>query len=222
MAEVLAHLKINIPGAITNISKLPAFGVEGVKFKELLAAMSSEDLTNLDEWNSVFDSIHDAVTDSLGNSKVLLPAGLITTLQKNVETLLSDVEERKRLCDLLQVCVKGDRYIIHRFVADYTLHLMRDILQFISQHMKSNLPQCEVTSQAIEFDREDLEAIHYVSGATMRNFYRKSQNFTKDRGWRLIEKVICERFLESDSIPGAPEIAKGWTKSKDRSRLFFC
>jgi len=217
----LEHLKNDISATIKTLGSLAAFGEIGAKYKELINALSTNDLSRLQEWNEMFNVIHTAVTENIGGSKVLLPSALITVLQKNVENFLSDLNVRRYVSDQILVIVPCDKSIAHQFVCDYVLALILKVVKFVRSSMQQNKTHCAVLTKEIEFDVEDLEAIHYIGGSTIRSFYKKSQQFPKNSGWAMIGRVITQRLLESDNVPGPPQIVKGWTIAQNRGSLFF-
>lgn len=200
---------------------LPAFGEDGARYKELVTALSTNDLSRIKEWNEVFDSVHARVIEKVGSSKVLLPSALIVILQKNVENVLSDVNSRMHLCQLIQILAPCAKFTAHQFICDYVLSLILEVLRLVSATMRENMTKCVLWNKEIELDVEDMESIHYVAGATVRSFHKKARQFPKNPGWSLIGRVIHERLLESDTVPGVPPIVKGWTKNKDKGKLFL-
>ena len=205
----------------------PAFGNTGEKYKELLhyIVSNADSIPLHPEWNECFKIIHESVTEDIGEHKILMPSVLMNSLIKNNENFLSDVEQRKRLCGLLNICVVVDESVVRRdallnlFVSDYTSMLVIEIFKYYSRCLRSNVQQS--VDKPVELDQEDKETIHFVGGFVVRSFYKKSKSFQGNVGWKKIGKLIVEKLLESDTVPGPPAIVKQWTISQDRGKLFF-
>lgn len=210
---------------LDKMSLLPAFGAVGKQYQELIDYLKIiPDLpnspANTPQWKEFFQLIHEGITADIGEFKILLPSALVGVLMKNCENMLSNTDLRIKLCELLQVCVNSNTNVCHFFIADYVLILVTKILKFYSSCLKNEVVN-EDSAEPVVFDIEDLESIHYISGATVRGFYRKSDQFPKNKGWDNIRNVIFHKLIESDTVPGPPEHVKQWTISKDKGRLFF-
>lgn len=159
------------------------------------------------------------MTKDIGENKILMPSALVNILMKNCDSLLSDLSQRKKLCDLLQMCMVCDKVIANMFIGDYILMLVMKIFKYFSACLKSENTISEIALP--ELDNEDKEAIHYISGATVRSFYNSSRSFPKHVGWNNIGRLIAEKLIESDTVPGPPLPVKAWTISRNKGRLFF-
>jgi len=223
--EIIQHLSDNISNALQKIKASPACLEKGQQYREFIQLLLERhnSFGDLEEWNQFKYVIHCAITKGLGNSRFLLPSSLTTILQKNVENLLSDVNERRHLSDLFKVFADfSDEEMVQFLLADYVLFLVTYIIQFVSLCVRKSIPAPLVIPTGMEIsDNDYLETIYYVAGAKVRAFYKKSKKFPKHSGWKNIGRVINERLLESDSVPGPPAHVKGWTAAQSRGRLFF-
>lgn len=198
----------------------PAYGATGRAYKEFLETV----INSYGDWINFakfMDAIHGAVTEGLQDSKFMLPSSLTALLQKNAERLLSNVSARKNISELFKVCYTVEERIFQLFLPGYVLYLVTDILKFISTSLRSRITTTPPTEEGGVINNEYLETIHYVAGAKTRAFYKKSLQFPKHTAWRNIGRVISERLLESETVPGPPGSVKGWTMAQSRGRLFF-
>jgi hypothetical protein len=219
--QIIQHCSATVFVSVKSLISKPAAGEMGVKYKELLhyIVTNEDSISALPQWNTCFHIIHEAITEGLGEDKILLPSVLLDTLGKNIENILVNFELRKQLCELLEVCVVSNNNLLHCFLADFTYLLVTEIFKYYCSSLKDEV-QRNVAVQ-VELDIEDLEAIHYISGSVVRSFYKKSVLFPKNVGWSNISKLILEKLLESDTVAGPPEIVKGWTKARSKGKLFF-
>ncbi|KAJ1531350.1 hypothetical protein ONE63_000034 [Megalurothrips usitatus] len=217
--QILDHCAKEAFAVIERFSSLPAFAESGEKYKELLQGLQPDTVGALPEWNAFLNTVHEEVTKSIGDSKILLPSAMVDILIGNVEQLLCDLQQRSQLLKLLQACVQCDGSAAHCFVADYALALVKHVIKFFSDSLKNSSTSTSV-GKDIEFDIEDKEAIHYISGSVVRAFYRKSQLFPRNAGWSRISVVIVQKLLESETVPGPPAIVKGLPKIKASCSLF--
>jgi len=134
--------------------------------------------------------------------------------------LWTNLKERNRISALFQLCLPCNEEMFQFFVSDYVLHLTMDVVKFVSASMRPNtetLPQSDADPNDKEATAaakaaayiEYLKTIHYISGSKVRAFYIKSRQFPKIPVWKRIGRVIAERLLESEVVPGPPAIAKG-------------
>lgn len=219
--QILQHCSATVFESVKLLTSKPAAGGMGGKYKELLhyIVTNEDSIAAIPQWNKCFRIIHEAITTDLGEQRILLPSVLLGTLVKNNEEILVNIELRKQLCELLEVCVVSNNNLLHCFVADFTSLQVTKIFKYYSSCLKDGVQRNVVVP--IELDTEDFETIHYVSGSTVRSFYRKGIQFPKNVGWCNISRLIVEKLIESDTVPGPPLIVKRWTISRNKGRLFF-
>jgi hypothetical protein len=221
--QIKEHCRTSAAEFVEVIMTYPVLGVMGTKYKELLADLKAQsDAKELSsEWDEFLGIVHSAITENVGEKKILLPSALVELLTANCEKLLTDLDKRKDLCKLLQGILKCESKLCHLFTADYVMLLVKRILIFLSSCLRVRDNPVQNVERNVTLDHEDLETIHYISGSVVRAYYRKGCRFTKSAGWKKILNVITDRLLESDSVEGPPAIVKGWTNAMNKGKLFF-
>ncbi|XP_034255468.1 uncharacterized protein LOC117653723 [Thrips palmi] len=221
-SKMIQHCTETISESFEAMKLRPAFGPLGQQYKAVV--QNAKDIANgslnIPQWNELFKIIHEEATKDVGECKVLLPSALISVLMKNCDRQLSDRCHRKKLCDLLQMCIACSTSVANIFIADYILMLVTKMFKYYSSCLKKDVTDQRV--EVVELDNEDKETIHFISGAVVRAFYKKSRAFAKSNvRWAKIGNLITNKLLESDVVPGPPAIVKGWTIAKNKGRLFF-
>lgn len=200
----------------------PVSSSKGQRYKTFLTSLLDDNVALHADWSEAMTKIHFAVTKSLENSKLLMPSALVNILLQNADELLSDVPLRTDLCALIEVCIPGEiceKSLIDIFIADYAFGLVKSILKYYADSLKEGC-QSEPEREDVELTDEDKEVVHYVGGAVLRAFHRRSKQFPNSAGWKNIGRAISEKLLESDFVPGPPACVKAWTAAQDRGGLF--
>ncbi|KAK3925946.1 Transcription factor STP1, partial [Frankliniella fusca] len=221
LEEIMTQLCSCTGVMVRKLAELPQYGVIGAKYNDLLLSLSSGDFSTNNEWDLFTKKIYCAITEGINDSKFLMPSSVITVLQRNCEAFLSKIEVRKQLEDTLQVCVQCESEIAQIFIADFSYLVAYDTLKVICDSIKRSRSQSAVINKTLVLDSDCLETVFYISGSVVRGFYKKAQKFVNNSSWRDIGKVITERLLESETVPGPPLPVKAWTLAQNRGKLFL-
>ncbi|KAK3927236.1 Zinc finger protein squeeze [Frankliniella fusca] len=152
--------------------------------------------------------------------KFLLPSKLLESLVKQCEVLTSDLSERSQLTELLVLSRSEhvSREVLNSFYCEFVLCFSEVLLRFIAQSVHEG----PTTSKSPhEFDTEDRQIIHYIAGATLREFYKRAKRYPTSCVWKAVKDTIVYRFAASCDVESSSAADQSWTKTKDRGALIY-